>query len=892
MRLDRLRRMSRDELRWRSSVAIRTARGRATALIHTSRWNRGDLSHALAPDLLAAGLDAQITGRQWPAVHDAIEARIRSRPARFVLDPATLTERRALVAARWPAAEADARARADRILAGHMDILGYRGLRFAGADGAIDWHFDPVHDRRAPRRFYADVPYLDPAVGDHKIIWEINRHQHWLALGRAAWLTGDPRCARAITADLQSWLAANPPLIGINWASMLEIGFRSISWTWALHCLLGRVRFAEPAPQSTSTTLQSTSTTRVGSGGEPADATSPWLVDMFVGLHHQLTHVERNLSYYFSPNTHLTGEALALYVVGTALPELAANARWVATGRRILLDEIDRQIDADGGHAERSTHYQRYTLDFYLLALLTARLARDHAAAARFEDAARRLAEFTQAIAGDDGRLPLIGDDDGGMLWPLAGRSCNDVRDSLSLAAVILGKPALAPWGVMEEALWIAGPEEIGRQVSGPHDTPVEPLASRAFAGTGYFVSRDGKGGHAVFDAGPHGYMNGGHAHADALSLTVALEGRPLLIDPGTYTYTCDPARRDRLRSSMSHNTMTINGRSQSTPAGPFQWRTRVDGRMHEWRNNPAFDWIEASHDGYAPLQHRRTVMRVGGGWLVADEILGSGAHTAAAHWHFDPAWTVIREPGRLRGTHEDGSVAWVAHDAGEATVGRGDEATGLGWYAPVYGVLVPTWAARIEVAGNAPVTLITWIGSDRDIEAPLVQRAITECDGATPAIAAQITGTASRSVFLLRPGGGVSGAPGRCRVLDFESDARALHCRTASTRLVSLDLVDARYAATTGAGSLSIESDDPVADLHLDVETDTLVLRASVPPARLRVRGAAAFHTLRLNERELPQSPAATSDRLLIHGSDWRDSAPVRPLTRPWLAGAGFAEH
>src|SRR5687768_13162287 len=727
MRLDRLRRMSRDELRWRSSVAIRTARGRAAARIRTSRWNRGDLSHALAPDLLAAGLRAQIDGQQWHDVHHALAARIRSRPARFVLDPATLTELRSLVTARWPAAEADARARADRILAGHRDILGYRELRFAGQDGAVDWHFDPVHDRRAPSVFYADVPYLDPAVGDHKIIWEINRHQHWLALGRAAWLTGDPRYARAIPADLQSWLAANPPLTGINWASMLEIGFRSISWTWALHCLLGRVRFAEPAlqrpstaPQSTSTALQSTSTVGVGSGGgptaagssiEPADAASPWLVDMFVGLHHQLTHVERNLSYYFSPNTHLTGEALALYVVGTALPELAASARWAATGRRILLDEIDRQIDPDGGHAERSTHYQRYTLDFYLLALLTARLARDHSSAARFEEVARRLAEFTQAIADDDGRLPLIGDDDGGMLWPLTGRSCNDVRDSLSLAAVILAKPALAPWGVVEEALWIAGPEEIGRQVSGSHDTPVEPLASRAFAGTGYFVSRDGKGGHAVFDAGPHGYMNGGHAHADALSLTVALEGRPLLIDPGTYTYTCDPSRRDRLRSSMSHNTMTIDGRSQSTPGGPFQWRTRVDSRMHEWRNNPAFDWIEASHDGYAPLQHRRTVMRVGGGWLVADEILGSGAHTAAAHWHFDPAWTLTREAGRLRGTHEDGSVAWVAYDAGEATIGRGDESTGLGWCAPVYGVLVPTWAARIDLAGDAPVTLITWIG-------------------------------------------------------------------------------------------------------------------------------------------------------------------------------------
>jgi hypothetical protein len=830
---------------------------------------------------------AQIAGRHWHAVHDVLEARIRSRPARFVLDPATLTELRSLVTARWPAAEAGARARADRILAGQSDILGYRGLRFAGEDGAVDWHFDPVHHRRAPRLFYADVRYLDPAVGDHKIIWEINRHQHWLALGRAAWLTGDPRYARAIPADLQSWLAANPPMTGINWASMLEIGFRSISWTWALHCLLG-LQAWDFGPQEGAT---AGSGTDFGPRSLQPEARSPWLVDMFVGLHHQLTHVERNLSYYFSPNTHLTGEALALYVVGTALPELAASARWAATGRRILLDEIDRQIDRDGGHAERSTHYQRYTLDFYLLALLTARLARDHSSAARFEDVARRLAEFTQAIADDDGRLPLIGDDDGGMLWPLAGRSCNDVRDSLSLAAVVLGQPGLAPWGVMEEAVWVAGPEEVSRQLSGPRDAPVEPLASHTFAGTGYFVFRDGKGGHAVFDAGRHGYMNGGHAHADALSLTVALEGRPLLIDPGTYSYTCDPSWRDRLRSSMSHNTLTIDGRSQSIPAGPFHWRTRVDGRIHEWRHNPAFDWTEASHDGYAPLQHRRTVMRVGGGWLVADEILGSGAHAAAAHWHFDPAWTVTREASRLRGTHEDGSVAWVAYDAGEATLVRGDESTGLGWYAPVYGVLVPTWAARIDVAGDAPVTLITWIGSDRDIEAPIVEQSIIQCDGATPAIAAQITGTTSRSVFVLRPGGDASDTR-RCRVLDFESDARVLHYRTAGTRVVSLDLVDARYARTIGASSISIESDDPVADLHLGVENGTVDLRATVPPTRLRVHGAPAFHTFHLNGRELPQSGATRPDLLLIHGSDWRDSAPVRSLTRPWLAGAGFAEH
>jgi hypothetical protein len=58
----------------------------------------------------------------------------------------------------------------------------------------------------------------------------------------------------------------------------------------------------------------------------------------------------------------------------------------------------------------------------------------------------------------DGGRLPLIGDDDGGMVWPFTGRECADIRDSLAVAAIALDRPDLAPWGMQEEALWILGP--------------------------------------------------------------------------------------------------------------------------------------------------------------------------------------------------------------------------------------------------------------------------------------------------------------------------------------------------------------------------------------------------------------------------------------------------
>src|SRR6266508_778116 len=310
-RLRRVRTMTRDELTWRAQVFARTQAQRVGARLRSPRWDRRSLRTALADSANDTTLRHAIDTENWSAVHHALLARLQTRASRFLLDHMSADSLTVDVRARWPRAALDAASRAERLLAGRYDFLGYTVLVFAARGQAVDWHFDPVHHRRAPQAFWASVPYLNPSIGDHKIIWELNRHQHWLTFGRAWWLTSDARYRDALLAQLESWLAANPPLVGINWASMLEIGFRAMSWTWALHFLL------RPARAGAAESRVSTS------------ADIPWLVDMLVALDRQLTHIEQNLSHYFSPNTHLTGEALALYISGLAVPELAASDRRV-----------------------------------------------------------------------------------------------------------------------------------------------------------------------------------------------------------------------------------------------------------------------------------------------------------------------------------------------------------------------------------------------------------------------------------------------------------------------------------------------------------------------------------------------------------------------------------
>jgi len=115
---------------------------------------------------------------------------------------------------------------ADEICQHRFRLLGYEGLDY-GAE--IDWHLDRVHGRQAPLELWFRIDFLNFAlVGDHKVIWELNRHQHLVTLAKAWLLTNDEKYVRELIAQWRGWVRANPYPLGINWGSTLEVAFRSL----------------------------------------------------------------------------------------------------------------------------------------------------------------------------------------------------------------------------------------------------------------------------------------------------------------------------------------------------------------------------------------------------------------------------------------------------------------------------------------------------------------------------------------------------------------------------------------------------------------------------------------------------------------------------------------
>jgi hypothetical protein len=506
----------------------------------------------------------------------------------------------------------------DEICEHRFRLLGYENLRFAlepvrerADDGGnqIDWHLDAVHGKRAPLEPWFKIPFLDFAVvGDHKVIWELNRHQHLLTLAKARLLSRDEKYTRELMAQWRSWSRANPYPLGINWGSTLEVAFRSLSWIW-VDQLLGLTAGAE------------------------------FRAEMAPVLAFHGRYIERYLSTHFSPNTHLLGEALTLFFLGVLYPQMPRADRWKESGWRIVLQEAERQVRPDGVYFEQSLYYHVYALDFFLYARLLA--ARNDMEIPRAFDAVLgRMLDVVETLA-QAGPAEGFGDDDGGRLWNPRRNRTEQMTDPLALGALIYSKQFSAA-RLTEEAIWLFGEravDELGREEA------EAAVRSRAFPDGGLYVLAESApcAQAMVVDAGPQGAGRSGHGHADALSLRLTMDEQRWLVDAGSGVYISkDPVDRNVFRGTGAHNTMRVDGTDQAVADAPFSWTHIPTVQAENWIVGKSFTYFVGSHNGYArladPVLHRRHVLKIAGGlWLVRDVALGQAKHELEIRWHFAP---------------------------------------------------------------------------------------------------------------------------------------------------------------------------------------------------------------------------------------------------------------
>jgi hypothetical protein len=632
---------------------------------------------------------------------------------------ATLPHTAPYLAGHAPEDRARTIAMADAICDLRFELLGHRALFFGDH---IDWHTDPVSGHTAPLKHWSRIDPLDQeSVGDSKVTWELNRHQWLVILGQAYGYTGEARYAEAFATQVRAWMEANRPGMGINWASSLEVSFRLIAWCWSL-CLF-----------------------------RDSPVLTPVLFgEMLAWLRTHAAHVERYLSHYFSPNTHLTGEALGLFYAGVLFPELPDADHWRSTGARILDQQLARQVLPDGVYFEQSTCYQRYTLEIYLHYLI---LARRNGITVPSETAAtlQRMLDFLLAVGRPDGTTPQIGDTDGGRLLPLVHRSPEDSRDVFALGAVCFGRGDYA-WAAGEpapEVAWLLGPAacESFRQLKAE---PPARAPSRHFPDGGYAVMQGGweRDAHQlIFDTGPLGCpLSSGHGHADLLGIQCSVYGSAQIVDPGTYCYTAHPNWRDHFRGTYAHSTVTVDRRSQAVPMGPFSWNKRPVAVLRRWESTPEFDYADAEHAAYAdlkdPVVHRRRVYFAKPHfWVLVDDLSGAEVHEVDLRFQFGGVRLAAGSDGWACSWRKDGKgllLRSFSTQPMQVEVHEGGLDPIQGWTSSNYGLRQPAPVLSLSSVCRLPLRIVTLLlpadGSD----------------AAPPEVQAEYTGNATQLQFAV----------------------------------------------------------------------------------------------------------------------------------------------
>jgi hypothetical protein len=553
-----------------------------------------------------------------------------------------------------PQQVADILAQAEAMLQGKMYVLGFE----VQTDVPPRWFRNYVQGGEWPALPAQRIDYrLAGVAGGVRYCWELNRHGYWLILAQAWWLTQDHRFAERLLKDWLNWIECNPPRFGINWRSMLECALRVHTWCWSLWFLAECDLLHEQALQQ-----------------------------ILGSLWQQTSEISMNLSLGSSANNHLIGEATGMWTFSCLFPTAHRARNWMHTAYRILSREIPRQITSDGVSVEQAIHYQVFVME---IALHAESIARQAGKAFPQEYAQRMLAsaQFLQAITDCAGHTPHIGDSDDAEVLPFCPRTSDAQAAIIDTVRVLYEH---VPPSTLKAAFLSAQPVRE-RTINTPGGT------SQLFAKGGYAVMRNEEGTRvAVIDCGPLGWGSlAAHAHADALSLTLSVDGHPVLADAGTYCYHDEPLWRDAFRSTRYHNTVCVDGENQSKMLGAFLWGARARSEIHYWHTCPLVDALCASHDGYRRIgcgKHTRWFYWLKPNvWLVVDEVEHSTKRRVEQCWLFSQDCVLQVESDRIQIHCADVLLRMQPVPLAQLRQICGASATEGGWISPSFGKKEPT---------------------------------------------------------------------------------------------------------------------------------------------------------------------------------------------------------
>lgn len=483
--------------------------------------------------------------------------------------------------------------RANGILEGRMTYFSFHEYQQSTPP---NWFYNPFDNYFHSQSDKHWTEISDFGEGDIKIVWELSRFDWITDLARAYKIEGNKKYLDTINLWLENWSENNPLNQGPNWKCGQEASFRLMKLLTAAF-MLDQLE-------------------------NPKDELKTLIYD-------HVSRIEGNIYYGISQdNNHGSSEAIGLYIGAAWLIRCGDTryklTKWKNKGRRLLENRLIRLIQKQGSFSQRSMTYHRVMVDTMSFCLHFIQLLKEPELNQEIKKRLIALGEWQyKMIFGENGDAPNFGSNDGARVENLYTCDYRDFRPSIQLFfALLTNERVYNNIDISEAMFWRC------KNISLKYPIRKIDLPKGEILDNHIIIVRNERA--KIFVKIPDDTFRPGN---DSFHMDIWVDGRPLLIDSGTYSYNAGEIT-EYFKSVKSHNTIQFGENEQMPKISKF-----LNGAWLKPKKISEIDigddeitW-NGSYTDYKKNEHSRKFILSEGALKVIDSV--ESKLNVTSRWHF-----------------------------------------------------------------------------------------------------------------------------------------------------------------------------------------------------------------------------------------------------------------
>lgn len=467
--------------------------------------------------------------------------------------------------------------------------------------------------------------------------WMLSRLGYMNTLCKAFLVTKDSRYLSKVETDLKDWMAQNP-------APPVPTDYESACYYHAVH----NWRMLELGYRMVYTYPVIRSVLRVYGN----DRTLPDRIDQSIAEHAERIAAGSHLLWPQFDHNHYTEEISGLLAAASMIPDHPRAKEWLQCAMDGLEKASANQITEDGSQSEGAALYHTAVTVNFCLNVHFAKTFGD-SFSDDFLRRLRRAITFSVHTLSPDGNVIPFGDADVHFPTPILAALMgtllfeddiwlNTVRSFVSADRIIQVLHDLYPWG-------LEGVEKLIKKLKSPLQKNAAVLPTTTYQHPmDQYITRtawEDQAAYLFFSCHSPIHQGSNHAHMDQLGVIYGAFGKPLIQDPGRYTYkNCE--ERHWYKSSQAHSLPTVGARDGFAYINTFAYGPQKEGSITGVINTPRMHGASGRLCNYAPVVISRTAVLVDGSFLlIADTFEHARGEDLQVFFHLNSTKAALAGP-------------------------------------------------------------------------------------------------------------------------------------------------------------------------------------------------------------------------------------------------------